>query len=138
MNSKFTLIFIALSFGIVTLSSADYATGLNAYKKGDYKSALMEWQPLAEKGLSEAQYNLAGMFAKGYGVVVDDERAVYWYKKSAEQGYPKAQHNLALMYLMGTGATQSYEKAKHWLQLSYENGIEASEAVWNKYELWNY
>ena len=138
MNSKFTLIFIALSFGIVTLSSADYATGLNAYKKGDYKTALMEWQPLAEKGLSEAQYNLAGMFAKGYGVVVDDERAVYWYKKSAEQGYPKAQHNLALMYLMGTGATQSYEKAKHWLQLSYENGIEASEAVWNKYELWNY
>ena len=138
MNSKFTLIFIALSFGIVTLSSADYATGLNAYKKGDYKTALMEWQPLAEKGLSEAQYNLAGMFAKGYGVVVDDERAVYWYKKSAEQGYPKAQHNLALMYLMGTGATQSYEKAKHWLQLSYENGIEESEAVWNKYELWNY
>ena len=117
MNSKFTLIFIVLSFGIVTLSSADYATGLNAYKKGDYKTALMEWQPLAEKGLSEAQYNLAGMFAKGYGVVVDDERAVYWYKKSAEQGYPKAQHNLALMYLMGTGATQSYEKAKHWLQL---------------------
>ena len=138
MNSKFTLIFIALSFGIVTLSSADYATGLNAYKKGDYKTALMEWQPLAEKGLSEAQYNLAGMFAKGYGVVVDDERAVYWYKKSAEQGYPKAQHNLALMYLMGTGAPQSYEKAKHWLQLSYENGIEESEAVWNKYELWNY
>ena len=138
MNSKFTLIFIALSFGIVTLSSADYATGLNAYKKGDYKTALMEWQPLAEKGLSEAQYNLAGMFAKGYGVVVDDERAVYWYKKSAEQGYPKAQHNLALMYLMGTGATQSYEKAKHWLQLSYENGIEESEVVWNKYELWNY
>jgi len=42
------------------------------------------------------------------------------------------------MYLMGTGAKQSYEKAKHWLQLSYENGIEASEAVWNKYELWNY
>ena len=75
MNSKFTLIFIVLSFGIVTLSSADYATGLNAYKKGDYKTALMEWQPLAEKGLSEAQYNLAGMFAKGYGVVVDDERA---------------------------------------------------------------
>ena len=138
MNSKFTLIFIVLSFGIVTLSSADYATGLNAYKKGDYKTALMEWQPLAEKGLSEAQYNLAGMFAKGYGVVVDDERAVYWYKKSAEQGYPKAQHNLALMYLMGTGATQSYEKAKHWLQLSYENGIEESEAIWNKYELWNY
>ena len=138
MNSKFTLIFIVLSFGIVTLSSADYATGLNAYKKGDYKTALMEWQPLAEKGLSEAQYNLAGMFAKGYGVVVDDERAVYWYKKSAEQGYPKAQHNLALMYLMGTGATQSYEKAKHWLQLCYENGIEESEAVWNKYELWNY
>ena len=138
MNSKFTLIFIALSFGIVTLSSADYATGLNAYKKGDYKTALMEWQPLAEKGLSEAQYNLAGMFAKGYGVVVDDERAVYWYKKSAEEGYPKAQHNLALLYLMGTGATQSYEKAKHWLQLSYENGIEESEVIWNKYELWNY
>ena len=132
------LFLILTLFGFMGVASADYSSGLSAYKKGDYKTALMEWQPLAEQGLSEAQYNLAGMFAKGYGVVVDDERAVYWYKKSAEQGYPKAQHNLALMYLMGTGATQSYEKAKHWLQLALMKMGSKNQRLWNKYELWNY
>ena len=89
-------------------------------------------------GNAEAQFNLAGMYAKGYGVMIDDKEAIYWYKKSAEQGYAKAQYNLGVMYLIGNGVNKSLSDAKHWLSLAYDNGIEDVEILWNKYELWNY
>ena len=43
------------------------------------------------------------MYAKGYGVGVNDKDAVFWYKKAAEQAHPMAQYNLGLMYLIGAG-----------------------------------
>ena len=110
----------------------------DAYKKGNYKAAFNEWLPLAEKGSAEAQFNLAGMYAKGYGVVMDEKKSFDWYKKSAEQGHAKAQYNLGVMYLIGSGVTKSLSDAKHWLRLAYDNGVEDVEILWNKYELWNY
>jgi len=138
MQSKFILILFLLSFGSMGIVSADYSSGLSAYKKGDYKTALSEWLPLAEQGISQAQYNLGGMYAKGYGVSLSDKEAIFWYKKAAEQAHPMAQYNLGLMYLIGAGVNQSYIEAKHWLYLSYENGVDDAEILWNKYELWNY
>ena len=32
------------------LAAADFKTGLEAYERGDYATAVREWQPLAEKG----------------------------------------------------------------------------------------
>ena len=117
---------------------ADFYDGWDAYTKGNYKIALKEWLPISEQGDAEAQFNLAGMYAKGYGVAIDDKEAIYWYKKSAEQGYAKAQYNLGVMYLIGNGVNKSLSDAKHWLSLAYDNGIEDVEILWNKYELWNY
>ena len=138
MKSKFRLISFLLLIGIVGLARADFDDGLNAYKKGNYASALAEWLPIAQKGVTEAQYNLAGMYAKGYGVNIDDAMAVYWYKKAAQQDHPRAQYNLGVMYLLGTGVYQSYDEAKKWLQLSYANGIDEAELLWNKNQLWKY
>ena len=105
----------------------------------DYrKLSAEELLPLAENGDAEAQFNLAGMYAKGYGVVMDEKKSFDWYKKSAEQGHAKAQYNLGVMYLIGSGVTKSLSDAKHWLRLAYDNGIEDVEILWNKYELWNY
>ena len=111
---------------------------MNAYKKGNYASALAEWLPIAQKGVTEAQYNLAGMYAKGYGVKINDEQAVFWYKKAAEQGHGRSQYNLGVMYLIGSGTEKSIENAKHWLHLAYENDINEAETLWNQHELWNY
>ena len=110
----------------------------DAYKKGNYKAAFNEWLPLAEKGSAEAQFNLAGMYSKGFGVVMDEKKSFDWYKKAAEQGHPKAQYNLGVMYIIGGGTPKSLSDAKHWLRLAYDNGIEDVEILWNKYELWNY
>ncbi len=135
---------IILLFSLILLIShtgsifAETDTAWSDYKKGNYKSAFNEWLPLAEKGSAEAQYNIAGLYAKGYGVMMDENTSFDWYKKAAEQGHPKAQFNLGVMYVIGSGADISLIDAKHWLSLAYENGVEEAEVIWNKYELWNY
>ena len=197
MKPKIFLFSLMLSISFIGSTLAESNDVWDAYKKGNYKAALNEWLPLAEKGSAEAQFNLAGMYAKGYGVVMDEKKSFDWYKKSAEQGHPKAQYNLGVMYIIGSGTPKSlsdakhwfnlagmfakgygvvmdekksfdwYKKAaeqghpkaqynlgvmyiigsgtpkslsdaKHWLRLAYDNGIEDVEILWNKYELWNY
>ncbi len=77
--------------------SADFDKGYDAYKKGDYKTALREWRPLAEQGYARAQYTLGLMYRKGLGVVQDYKTAVKWYTLAAEQGLARAQHNLGVL-----------------------------------------
>ena len=47
--------------------SADYQKGLDAYKSGDYATALREFRPLAEQGNAGAQNNLGVMYQNGVG-----------------------------------------------------------------------
>ena len=44
--------------------SADYQKGLDAYDRGDYATALREWEPLAKQGDAGAHFNLGVMFHK--------------------------------------------------------------------------
>ena len=138
MKAPFILLLFVVSFGPIGAVSADYSDGWDAYKKENYLKALVEWLPLAEQGAPQAQYNLAGMYAKGYGVKMDDAMAVYWYTKAAEQDHPRAQYNLGVMYLLGTGVDKSYDEDKKWLQLSYANGFDEAETFWNENQLWKY
>ena len=83
--------------------SADYLTGLTAYRSGDHATALREWTPLAEQGDALAQSSLGFMYEKGRGVPPDYKTAVKWYRFAAEQGYAAARYNLGLMYKRGQG-----------------------------------
>ena len=38
---------------------------MDAYKKGDYATALREWEPLANQGDADAQFSLGVMYANG-------------------------------------------------------------------------
>ena len=68
----------------ITLSSTvhadDFSDGYAAYKKGDYKTAMKLWKPMAEQGNASAQYYLGVMYANGFGVPEDDKQAVKWYR----------------------------------------------------------
>ena len=138
MKPKIFLFSLLLTSCCIGSSLAESNDAWDAYKKGNYKAAFNEWLPLAEKGSAKAQFNLAGMYSKGFGVVMDEKKSFDWYKKAAEQGHPKAQYNLGVMYIIGGGTPKSLSDAKHWLNLAYENDIEDVEILWNKYELWNY
>ena len=102
--------------------AADYQAGLNAYKRGDYATALQEWRPLAEQGVSYAQYNLGGMYYDGTGVPQDYAAAAKWYWLAAEQGMAGAQSNLGTMYDNGQGVPQNYAEAAELFRLAAEQG----------------
>ena len=59
-----------LSFG------ANFDDGVNAYEKGDYKTALTIFEDLASKGNKGAQYNLGVMYSNGQGVKQDYKKAL--------------------------------------------------------------
>ena len=52
---------------LCTQWSGDFDKGQTAYEKGDYKTALRIWTPLAEQGYAWAQTYLGLMYARGRG-----------------------------------------------------------------------
>ncbi len=114
---------IVLALLLLTATSAlaaDFEKGKKAYDKGDYKTALQEWRPLAEQGHAEAQHNLGNMYNDGEGVTKDNRQAVFWYRKSAEHGNAKAQFKLGYMYANGWGVTQDDSQAEIWFRKAAE------------------
>ena len=92
---------IAGSVGIS--ESSGYQSGSNAYKKGDFVTALQHWTIAAQKGDVRAQFNVATMHFKGRRTPKNDRIAVKWYTLAAKQGYANAQFSLGLMYDNGNG-----------------------------------
>ena len=107
---------------------ADFQAGLAAYNAGDYATALKEWQPIAERGDANAEYNLGLLFARGQGVAQDYQKAAEWYQKAAEQGVAAAQYNLGVMYANGQGVGQNAREAANWFQKAAEQGITGAES----------
>ena len=97
-----------------TAAAADFQAGLDAYNRGDFAAALKEWQPLAEQGDANSQYNLGLLYARGQGVAQDYKQALTWYQKAAEQGVPAAEYNLGVMYANGQGVPVNSAEASKW------------------------
>ncbi len=113
------LILIAPSTGW----SADFEKGQEAYNIGDYQTALTEWQPLAEEGHADAQFSLGLLYASGFGVALNDNLALKWYRSAADQGHAEAQCNIAVMYANGWGVSQNDEEAFGWYKLAANGGV---------------
>ena len=116
-----SLTFLFLFSGSVY--GGDFQDGLDAAKKGDYKTAFSLWKPLAEQKNAIAQFNLGTMYDQGKGVAQNVMRAFKLYKVSAEQGYSKAQFNLGEMYREGGFVVRDFEKSLNWYRLSAEQGL---------------
>jgi TPR repeat protein len=113
---------LAALFVVVAPSRADFAAGLAAYNKADYATALKEWQPLADSGSPDAQYNIALLYVDGKGVARNYEEAVKWFERAANQGHVKAQHNLGAMYAVGEGVKRDYVQAYKWMSVCAAKG----------------
>ena len=96
--------------------------GLDAYERGDYATALREWQPLAEQGYAYVQYNLGQMYRRGQGVPQNYKTATKLYRLAAEQGNASAQSNLGSMYNNGQGVLQDYVRAHMWFNIAASSG----------------
>ena len=76
---------------------ADVKAGVDAWGRGDYKTAISEWRGPASKGDADAQFNLAQAYKLGRGVSQDLSQAENWYKKAADQGHLQANDNYGLI-----------------------------------------
>jgi TPR repeat protein len=116
----------AFAFGVALLVAgpalADLDAGLAAAKRGDFKTALAEWTPLAEAGNADAQYNIGRLYAYGRGVPQDHAKAVEWYRKSAARGNLWAINNIGRLYQNGLGVSQDDAAAVQWYRLSADGG----------------
>ena len=93
-----------------------------AVKVRDYKRAAQILAPIAESGMPEAQYQLAGLYRSGRGVEKDHERAFKWLKKASLQEHVKAQYNLGVMYEHGWGTDESLDDALIWYRAAATQG----------------
>ncbi len=119
---------VCLILGLAVPAWADFQAGVDAYRLGDYATALQEFKPLAEQGIAEAQFNLGLMYWHGRGVPQDSAEAAKWYRKAAEQGQATtrlgrraiatAQFSLGAMYADGAGVPQDYILAHMWFSLA--------------------
>ena len=114
----FMTLILAPQFG----ATADFEKGLKAAQKGDYRTAIREWEPLAEDGSAIAQSNLGLVYRLGQSVDKNIVTAIKWYTLAAEQGYAEAQSSLGLMYLNGEGVLRDFQKALKWYTLAAEQG----------------
>lgn len=123
--------FVLVIFSLVVLAAgpgrADVHAGVEAYKQGDYETALREFTGLAESGDPRAQYNLAVMYLKGRGVEKNLERAFDLQRRAAEGGLAAAQHGLAIMYYRGEGVDRDFEIAAKWFRRAAERGFPTSQ-----------
>ena len=122
---------LSIAVGLVLVLTppawADFQAGLEAADRGDYHTAIKEFQLSAERGDVKAQYNLGVMYQLGLGVPQDDQEAVRWYRLAAEQGDASAQFKLGVMYDKGKGVLKDYVLAHMWMNLAAAKGMK--EAV---------
>ena len=121
MRSVRTIV-LMLSVCLPTPAWADFETGMDAYQRGNYVTALSEWRPLAEQGDPSAQFYLGMLYEKGAGVPQDYITARKWYEKAADQGYLMAQYNLGVLYDKGDSLPQDYTKARQWYEKAAAQG----------------
>lgn len=96
--------------------------GLRAFGQEDYPLATRLLSPLADKGVSEAQFYMGMMADAGLGVEKNVEQAFRWYLAAARSGHPNAQHNLAVAYAQGEGVEADPAKAVYWWEQAAKQG----------------
>ncbi len=76
---------------------ADVKAGVDAWSRGDYARAISEWKAPADRGDTDAQFNLGQAYKLGRGVPVDLAKAEDLFGKAAAGGHLQAADNYGLL-----------------------------------------
>jgi uncharacterized protein len=109
----------------------DYA--MEKMRDGDYAEAFCYLKPLAEQGDNRAQYTLGWMYHNGYGLRINDEKALAWWKKAAAQKDPDALFALGLLYEQGLGVRKDSAEAARLYIWAAEQGNEDARSLVRNY-----
>jgi uncharacterized protein len=91
-------------------------TGIDAWQRGDYVTAVAIWRPLAEAGDPDASFNMGQAYRLGRGVLVDLGTAQSWLEKAAQKDHVDAQATLGLLLFQNGNQAAGLK----WLKLAAE------------------
>lgn len=97
--------------------------GISAYQAGKFDLALARLEPFAKRGNRRAQRFLGDMYARGFGVPVDEAQATMWFRR-AECGCEITGENeyAVALNLLDINVSEAKTLATRWLQRSAEAG----------------
>jgi hypothetical protein len=74
-----------------------------------------EWyRKAADRGISDAQYQMGRLYENGQGVTQNYAKAFSWYSRAAWAGHTDSINSLALMYARGRGIQKDNREAYVW------------------------
>jgi len=86
----------------------------------------------AEEGDVDAQYNLAVIYATGFGVKQDLRSAAWWYEQAANHKNAQAQLRLGMLYIIGLGVDGSVIKGTNLIQEAANQGVSLARVINDK------
>ena len=111
-----------LEYGCVKGFVANLYEGVDAYEKGDYKTAIKHFDLLANNGSANAQFYIGKMYEKGISFKKNDYWAHHWINKAAQLGLSEAQYTLGYMYRNGAGVVKDSKQTVKWFNKAAKNG----------------
>ena len=90
-----------------------YRNAMQQLVRGDYRTAALTLNALAQQGYAPAQFRLGSLYRHGLGVPRNERHAVYWFEKAAQQEDIGGQYRLAESYQRGEGIPVTPELAFH-------------------------
>jgi TPR repeat protein len=97
-------------------------TGVVAFKKGDYKTAVEILEPYSIKGNETARLTLGMAYAFGHGVSRDREKAKALLQSSTDGKTAEFYFWIGRSFEKGDGVEKNILEAKNWYQIAAEAG----------------
>ena len=99
-------------------SAQTVSDGIQAWQKGDFKTAVEAWRPLADRGDPDALFNLAQAYRFGRGVAANLATAKSLLERASTGGHVESQTTLGLLLLRGGDQLDALK----WLKAAAEGG----------------
>ena len=122
-----------VALGLASPALADVKAGVDAWAKGDFATAVHEWEGPAARGDADAEFDLGQAYRLGRGVPQDPARAEALFGQAAAKGHLQASDNYGLLvfqrgdhvrampYVAGA-AGRGDPRAEYLMGIAYFNG----------------
>ena len=102
--------------------------------KKKYKKVVYWLTIAAERGNSEAQYELACLYDEGVEIPWNPEKAFHWFMELAKADNSSGMFEVGRLYAVGEGVEKNNEKALYWLEKSANGGNKGAVELLEKYK----
>ncbi|MDQ7075583.1 MAG: SH3 domain-containing protein [Gammaproteobacteria bacterium] len=110
-------------------AEGEYERATVAMRDGDYAIAYCILRPMAEAGDADAQYSLGWMYHNGYGLAINDEKAMSWWLSASDKNHVDAMFSMGMLFEFGDSGEQDYDVAVAYYARAARRGNEDAQAI---------